>query len=84
MNLSAGTRLGPYEIVSPLRAGGMGEIYRANDTRLDRIGAILDSEAPVDPTVHASFCTGRTIAVASQPFRCLKIRRVGFPGEAPE
>ena len=36
MSLSMGTRLGPYEILSPLGAGGMGEVYRARDTRLDR------------------------------------------------
>ena len=35
-SLSSGTRLGPYEIVGPLGAGGMGEVYRARDTRLDR------------------------------------------------
>lgn len=40
MNLQAGTRLGPYEILSPVGAGGMGEVYRAKDTRLDRIVAI--------------------------------------------
>src|SRR5438128_473711 len=34
--LACGTRLGPYEIVAPLGAGGMGEVYRARDTRLDR------------------------------------------------
>jgi eukaryotic-like serine/threonine-protein kinase len=40
MDLSAGTRLGAYEIVAPLGAGGMGEVYRARDTRLDRCVAI--------------------------------------------
>jgi eukaryotic-like serine/threonine-protein kinase len=38
--LASGTRLGPYEILSPLGAGGMGEVYRAKDTRLDRVVAI--------------------------------------------
>jgi serine/threonine protein kinase len=40
MSLGAGTRLGPYEIPSPLGAGGMGEVYRARDIRLDRTVAI--------------------------------------------
>ena len=40
MGLSSGTKLGPYEIVTPLGAGGMGEVYRARDTGLDRSVAI--------------------------------------------
>jgi Tol biopolymer transport system component len=40
MPLTTGTKLGPYEIAAPIGAGGMGEVYRARDTRLDRIVAI--------------------------------------------
>src|SRR5262245_34258798 len=50
MPLSAGTRLGPYEILAPLGAGGMGEVYRARDPRLNRVIAIkvLPGSAAMD------------------------------------
>ena len=40
MSLDPGSKLGPFEIVAPLAAGGMGDVYRARDTRLDRTVAI--------------------------------------------
>jgi eukaryotic-like serine/threonine-protein kinase len=51
MALISGTKLGPYEIISPLGAGGMGEVYRARDTRLDRTVAIkvLPAHLSSDP-----------------------------------
>ncbi len=51
MALSAGTRLGPYEMLSQLGAGGMGEVYRARDTRLNRDVAlkILPEGFALDP-----------------------------------
>src|ERR1044072_2113160 len=57
MPLAAGTRLGPYEILSPLGAGGMGEVYRARDTRLDRMVAIqvLPAHRSSDPAYRARF-----------------------------
>jgi hypothetical protein len=57
MLLSAGTRLGPYEVVAPIGAGGMGEVYRAKDTKLDRDVAIkvLPAALARDPERLARF-----------------------------
>src|SRR5688572_20080951 len=53
MPLSAGTRLGPYEVVSSLGAGGMGEVYRATDTRLERLVAIKVLPDGIAASPHA-------------------------------
>ncbi len=57
MGLTNGTRLGPYEIVSPLGAGGMGEVYRARDTRLDRSVAVkvLPTHLSANPELKQRF-----------------------------
>jgi eukaryotic-like serine/threonine-protein kinase len=57
MALTPGTRLGFYEVVGPLGAGGMGEVYRSRDPRLNREVAIkvLSAELAKDPTALARF-----------------------------
>src|SRR5215211_1054808 len=57
MALLEGTRLGPYEVLSLIGAGGMGEVYRARDTRLDRSVAVkvLAPELASDPEFTARF-----------------------------
>jgi eukaryotic-like serine/threonine-protein kinase len=73
MTLAAGTKLGPYEIVSRLGAGGMGEVYRARDTRLDRSVAIkvLPSEFSVDPERRKRFeYEARIISTLNHPHIC--------------
>ena len=73
MALSAGTKLGPYEIQSPLGAGGMGEVYRARDTRLDRTVAIkvLPSHLSSDENLRQRFDReARTISSLNHPNIC--------------
>src|ERR1700674_1251658 len=57
MTLPAGTRLGPYEILAPLGAGGMGEVYKARDSKLKREVAIkvLPQALAADPEALARF-----------------------------
>src|SRR5690348_16892092 len=73
MSLAAGTKLGPYEIVAPLGAGGMGEVYRARDTRLGRDVAIkvLPSHLSSDVDLKARFeREARTISSLNHPNIC--------------
>ena len=73
MSLSAGSRLGPYEIVAPLGAGGMGEVYKAIDTRLDRTVAIkvLPEHVANDPDLKQRFeREARTVAALNHPHIC--------------
>jgi serine/threonine protein kinase len=73
MPLSAGTRLGPYEILSALGAGGMGEVYRARDTRLERDVAIkvLPEQFAADPDRLRRFeHEARAIAALNHPHIC--------------
>ena len=73
MSLSSGARLGPYEIVSPAGAGGMGEVYRARDTRLDRTVAlkVLPSDLTNDPAARQRFeREARAVAALSHPHIC--------------
>src|SRR5262245_65751614 len=73
MTLSTGSRLGPYGIASPLGAGGMGEVYRARDTRLDRTVAIkvLPEHLSASPESRQRFeREARTISQLSHPHIC--------------
>jgi serine/threonine protein kinase len=70
---SAGTKFGPYEIASPLGAGGMGEVYRARDTRLDRTVAIkiLPTHLSDNPEFKQRFeREARTISSLNHPHIC--------------
>ena len=74
MPLTAGTKLGPYEIQSPLGAGGMGEVYLARDTRLDRTVAvkILPSHLSANPDAKLRFeREARAISSLNHPNICV-------------
>src|SRR5579864_2907372 len=67
MSLIPGTRLGPYEILTPLGAGGMGEVYKARDTRLDRIVAVKLSKENFSERFERE---ARVIAALNHPNIC--------------
>jgi Tol biopolymer transport system component len=74
VSLSAGNKLGPYEIVAPLGAGGMGEVYRARDTRLERIVAIkiLPAQLSSDPIRKQRFeREAKVISSLNHPHICI-------------
>src|SRR5262245_39704214 len=67
MALASGTRLGPYEIVAPLGEGGMGDVYRARDTRLDRTVAIKVAKENFSERFERE---ARAIAALNHPHIC--------------
>src|SRR6202790_264036 len=74
MGLAAGSKLGPYEITAPLGAGGMGEVYRARDTRLERTVAIkiLPAQLSSDPIRKQRFeREAKTISSLNHPHICV-------------
>src|SRR2546422_9021674 len=82
MSISSGTRLGPYEILGPLGAGGMGEVYRAKDTRLGREVAVkvLPQHLTESPEVRARFeREARTVSSLNHPHICT-LHAVGQEG----
>src|SRR5271166_1992380 len=73
MSLAPGTKLGPYEIGVPLGAGGMGEVYRARDTRLERSVAIkvLPAHLSCDPARKLRFeREAKTVSSLNHPNIC--------------
>ncbi len=85
MPLTSGTKLGPYEIQSPLGAGGMGEVYRARDPRLDRIVAIkiLPASFSADPERLQRFAQESRAAAALNHPNILSIYDIGEDGGVP-
>ena len=82
MTLNAGARLGPYEILSPLGAGGMGEVYRARDGRLERTVAVkvLPERLAEDPDALSRFVReAKAVAALSHP-NILAIHDFGHEG----
>src|ERR1700719_319826 len=67
MPLSAGVKLGPYEILAPIGAGGMGDVYKARDTRLDRIVAIKTSKTEFSERFERE---ARAVAALNHPNIC--------------
>jgi len=85
MALTAGTKLGPYEVQSQLGAGGMGEVYRARDTRLERIVAIkvLPNSFSADPDRLRRFeQEARSVAALNHP-NILAVHDIGTYNSAP-
>src|SRR5215469_10384406 len=83
MALAPATRLGPYEILAPLGAGGMGEVYRARDTRLDRTVAIkiLPQRLSNDPVRKQRFeREAKTISSLNHPHICV-LHDIGHQNE---
>lgn len=73
MPLSPGLKLGPYEVLSPIGSGGMGEVYRARDTRLERVVAlkVLHPHAVADAGMRLRFeREARVIAALNHPHIC--------------
>src|SRR4029078_3773975 len=67
MSLSAGDRLGPYELLAPIGAGGMGEVWKARDTRLDRTVAVKVSQEKFSDRFDRE---ARAIASLNHPHIC--------------
>src|ERR1019366_3345521 len=86
MTISVGTRLGPYEVLAPLGAGGMGEVYRAKDPRIDRTVALkwLPEEFFEDTDRRTRFeREARTLASLNHPGIAHLYSFEEVPGSSP-